>query len=333
MMKDALKSILTILCTIIVTTTFAQNPSSPLPFDDLPPQPGEPGKCYAKCKIPDCVVMSETTVKVKEEGVKLEIIPAEYGTVTEEVLVKEASTRLVPVPAEYETVTEQILVKEATTRTRDIPPRYESTTEQKLVSEGYGEWVRKIRYAGCTAVNPEDCYIMCWEEVPAKYETVSKQVLVEPGRTEVTEVPAEYRTVSKRVLKTPARVDEIAIPAEYRTITKTVITRPAETKEIPIPAEYKSIPKKIIADSGKYMEWKEVLCEPNRASTPAVVEKFTYTITQLQQTLLDKGYNPGPIDGVIGSKTNAALEKFQQDNSLPIGGLNKDTLDALGLQY
>ncbi len=340
MMKEVFKSIMTIMCIMLVGTTFAQAPSSALPFDDLPPQPGEPGKCYAKCKIPACVVMSETTVKVKDEGVKIEIVPAEYGTVTEQVLVKEASTKLVPVPAEYETVTEQVLVKEASSVIRDMPPRYETVSEQKLVSEGYGEWVRKKRYAGCTSVNPEDCYIMCWEEVPAKYETVMRQVLAEPGRTEVREVPAEYRTVSKRVLKSPARVDEVPVPAEYKTVTKTVVTKPAETREIAIPAEYKSVPKKIIADTGKYMEWKEVLCDPTTSrsvststSASPSVEKYTYTVSKLQQTLLDRGYDPGPIDGIIGSKTNAALERFQADNNLPIGGLNLDTLDALGLQY
>ncbi len=293
-------------------------------FDDLPPRPNAPGKCYAKCKVPDCIVESATTVLVKEEGVKKVIVPAEYGTVTEQVLVKEASTKLVPIPAEYETVTEQILVKEASTRIREMPPRYETRSEKVLVSEGHGKWVRKKRYAGCTSVNPEDCYIMCWEEVPAKYETIFKQVLAEPAKTEVIEIPAEYRTETRRVLKSPARVDEVTIPAEYATITKTVVKSPARVDEQIIPAEYKSIPLQIIADTGKYTDWVEVLCEEKRT---------TYTISQLQQYLKDRGFDPGPIDGVIGSKTLSALEGYQKQNNLPIGDINIETLKALGLPY
>jgi hypothetical protein len=34
----------------------------------------------------------------------------------------------------------------------------------------------------------------------------------------------------------------------------------------------------------------------------------------------------------MGSKTKAALTKFQQDKGLPVGNLNIETLKALGVQ-
>ena len=38
----------------------------------------------------------------------------------------------------------------------------------------------------------------------------------------------------------------------------------------------------------------------------------------------------GPVDGVMGPNTMAALEKFQQENDLaPTGRLNAETLEAL----
>jgi peptidoglycan hydrolase-like protein with peptidoglycan-binding domain len=40
----------------------------------------------------------------------------------------------------------------------------------------------------------------------------------------------------------------------------------------------------------------------------------------MQQALRDKGYDPGPIDGVMGSKTASALKKYQQAENLNVTG-------------
>src|SRR5688572_4542185 len=40
------------------------------------------------------------------------------------------------------------------------------------------------------------------------------------------------------------------------------------------------------------------------------------TVQQVQQALSDKGYDPGPIDGMMGPRTRAALEQYQRQNDL-----------------
>lgn len=51
-----------------------------------------------------------------------------------------------------------------------------------------------------------------------------------------------------------------------------------------------------------------------------------------QMRLLNKGYNPGPVDGVLGKKTSKAIENFQWDAGLKITGeLDNVTRQALGL--
>ncbi|CAK9039512.1 Membrane-bound lytic murein transglycosylase B (35 kDa soluble lytic transglycosylase) (Murein hydrolase B) (Slt35) [Durusdinium trenchii] len=40
----------------------------------------------------------------------------------------------------------------------------------------------------------------------------------------------------------------------------------------------------------------------------------------LQQALTDRGYNPGPIDGIIGAGTKRALRAWQKDTGLPADG-------------
>ena len=52
----------------------------------------------------------------------------------------------------------------------------------------------------------------------------------------------------------------------------------------------------------------------------------------LQQALTDRGYNPGPVDGIIGAGTRAALRAWQQDNGLPADGYASATvLESLGI--
>jgi Putative peptidoglycan binding domain len=44
------------------------------------------------------------------------------------------------------------------------------------------------------------------------------------------------------------------------------------------------------------------------------------------------GYDPGPIDNVLGAQTREALKKLQQAEGLPSGGLNLETLAVLGVE-
>jgi len=55
-------------------------------------------------------------------------------------------------------------------------------------------------------------------------------------------------------------------------------------------------------------------------SKPATQSTQPMTVLQVQQRLIELGYNPGPADGIMGKSTVSALKKFQQDNSLSITG-------------
>jgi len=49
-----------------------------------------------------------------------------------------------------------------------------------------------------------------------------------------------------------------------------------------------------------------------------------------QQALQEKGFDPGPVDGMMGTKTTAAVKEFQQKNNLTVTGtLDADTRDRL----
>jgi N-acetylmuramoyl-L-alanine amidase len=56
------------------------------------------------------------------------------------------------------------------------------------------------------------------------------------------------------------------------------------------------------------------------------------TVKQIQTRLKDWGYYSGSVDGIYGSRTEAAVKKFQKTNGLAVDGrTGPATLEALGL--
>jgi len=55
-------------------------------------------------------------------------------------------------------------------------------------------------------------------------------------------------------------------------------------------------------------------------------------VYQVQRSLKDLGYNPGPLDGIWGQKTEQALKAFQRENGLSATGrLDRATKSKLGI--
>lgn len=62
-------------------------------------------------------------------------------------------------------------------------------------------------------------------------------------------------------------------------------------------------------------DWKVANPWPRDDRPLAIAERKT-----LQQALSDSGYNPGPVDGIIGAGTRRALRAWQRDAGLPADG-------------
>ena len=83
------------------------------------------------------------------------------------------------------------------------------------------------------------------------------------------------------------------------------------------------IPERTRADdkrSRQFVSERRTWRHPQRAPTR---ERYK----QIQRALKARGYNPGPIDGRWGSRSAAALKRFERDHDLPADG----RLDALVL--
>lgn len=169
--------------------------------EELPPN-AEPGKCYARCFIPDQYEFKEEQVVDKPLSYKTEVIPPVYGTVTDTVVIRKSYVKKVVIPAEYEVTTEDVLVTPATTK-----------------------WQKGKADASCLSANPADCQVWCLVEVPAVYKKVTKKVLKTPASSREEVVPAEIKLVERKVVLEPAKTNKVEVPATYKTVMKKVLVK------------------------------------------------------------------------------------------------------------
>jgi hypothetical protein len=293
------------------------------------PPNAEPGRCYARILRPARYENRTETVVRKEASQRVEVIPAQYETVTETVMVKEASTRIETIPARYETVTETVMIRPESTRLETVPATYKTVNERVMVAPARTEWKRGPASAfsgmGVLETSTTDTgEVMCLVEIPATWDTVSRQVVDQPATTREVVVPAEYKTITKTVIAAPATTHEVEIPAEYENIQVTRLVAPAKETMVDIPAEYENVTRRVQVQEER-LEWREVLCEVNLTAD---------NVRRLQNALNRKGYDAGAADGILGSATMRAANNYAKRNGLPYGSnyIAIETAEHLGLQ-
>lgn len=308
---------------MIVTPAFAEESVAPATSgltatsDMLPPN-AKAGECYARLYMPPVYKTEHEQVLKRAASESVSIIPAKFETVEETVLVREAAKRLEIIPATYGWVEEEIMIKPASKRLKQVPATFESVSEQISEKPGYTYW--KKGTGPVQKINNSTGEIMCLVEVPPVYRTVTKQVVKTPASVQEIEIPAVYTSERKQVMKTPPTTREINIPAQFKTVKVTKLVEPAKEVRNQIPAEHQTVVKTVMVEDAR-LEWRSILCETNMTQS---------NVQMIQTSLKAAGYNPGPIDGVIGKQTQIALNQFQTDNQLPTDDyVNMATVKAL----
>ena len=321
-----------------------------------------PGSCFREYFTPAEFKSASQQVLVADGSEKIEILPAVYETVEERMVVKESSVQIVDVPATYKTEKQQVLVEPAKTvwkQGRGLVERIDNTTGEIMCLVEI-----PARYETVTRTVLDKPATTKRIEVPAVYKTVKVQRVVKPASEQRIVVPPEFKTITTtvkvadpgfywlakgekpaigaqysgsevclvkqdarfvnvktRVLKTPASVKAVEVPAEYATVRINRLISPASEQRIPIPQKTKEIAKRIQIEPSR-LEWRKVLCETNM--NPKL-------ITDIQRALKQAGFDPGPIDGVLGNDTQRAIEAFQVQKNLDRGGLTYETLKELNV--
>lgn len=282
----------------------------------LPPN-AQPGECYARVWISGTEKKVENKVLVKEATEKLEVIPAQYETVTETVVIETASEELEIIPAVYKTETKTVIVEPEREVQEVVDAVYEEVEEKVKIRDAYTTWKKGEgpiqRYDEATGE------IMCLVTVPAEYETVIKRVVKIPPRTITKVIPAVTETVEVKVMVEPPKTRTVEIPEKSRTVEVRKLLQPASVKRLEIPAQYETVIEVQKGDPGK-MEWRPILCSTNASDD---------LIRRLQVALREAGYNPGTVDGVLGGGTMEAIRRYQRAEGLAQGQLTIETLKRL----
>ena len=155
------------------------------------------------------------------------------------------------------------------------------------------------------------------------YEQLSEQVLERPARLVwrrgsgpvqridqatgdiycLVEEPAVYRTLSRPVQKSPSGLRRVVVPEQLGSRPAARLIDPGSVERVSVPAQLESRWERELVTPERY-EWRSVLCPTNM--TPEV-------IARVQQSLRAEGYDPGPVDGVLGARTQRALAQYQRD--------------------
>ena len=106
------------------------------------------------------------------------------------------------------------------------------------------------------------------------------------------------------------------VPSQVERVT--IVTDTTATDEYQI----LDFEKKRLVQQGGHTEWREVVCEKN-------IDQ--YFIESLQNALKDRGHYNGSVNGIMSSALREAVVKFQKDNGHPVGQLDIESTEALGV--
>lgn len=93
----------------------------------------------------------------------------------------------------------------------------------------------------------------------------------------------------------------------------------------PPPKPQQTVAKAVPPKKKVYKQRRHLPTVPSKKNASSTL------VMNIQKSLKQKGFNPGNVDGVMGSRTVAALHAFQKANGIAIGDLNRATMLKLGL--
>lgn len=228
-----------------------------LPFPSMSTGFDEYGKCFISCMPPQEYKTITRQVLVQPDAQLYPNLQPIYETQAMEVLFKEAYTEIIASPPVFETVQDTIVVQRAYAGNARFEPR----TQRIEVSPETGQWVFKNPKNGQSSSgdqarkNPKNCKVVCWEKVPAQYETIAKQVSTvsftsydKNGKPyPKKKYPAKYKYIERKVLKEAASLKIINWSAEYKTEEQEVVVG-YKSNGVLVPPTYTTIEEQVAVD-------------------------------------------------------------------------------------
>ena len=257
-------------------------------LDKLPDNP-ESGKCYAKCIVPDEFDVETVQVLEVPAHTTLQVVPAAYKVVRDEVVVRPASKKYKFIPATFTTVVDTFWIEEPYNKQYPTKAVFADDYQQIEVKSKSGRWVAGEN-PDCPSIDPNDCRIFHFREDPAVMRSVPVKKLVTPARSTTRQIGGKYKLVKREVIATPARTEEILIPEVKDVVERRVLVSDETTRAVDVPAKYTTVEKRIITKKGGMTAWREVPCTlPEQAIIlPINYELGSARLTAKSKSIIDK---------------------------------------------
>ena len=293
------------LATLINFTAYSQTNS-------LPTSSAEDGRCYAEVAKAAQYRLVPKKILVKEAQQKITYLPAEYDTVTIGVMAHAETKEILVNLYDFEVVEETI---EFSSDIALIDIRKEFEAKDNIKESIARNW--NLSNLGMCDSPSNDCDLLDWIELPARYIPSQKF----EGKAQEDNQMSTSIAILNIQLK---EYNNMVIPVEYRFYTKIIETKPVQKNIEEIPALFDVVLERKAVNDEVETEWVEILC-------PSKLDGFV--IGQVQLALKGRKLYFGRVHGYWTEYVQTALENYQIKNNLPIGKLDKVTLEALGLNY
>jgi hypothetical protein len=142
--------------------------------------------------------------------------PKKYIDITEKILTAEASRKIITTPAKYRTYTTKIEIDSTSQKLVPIVAKYKKVKEKVVVAPATSEW----RKTTCQDRGCNQSEVVCLIEVPKKYKTITKKMLLKPSVAQKIKISPIYKEVEIEELVEPAKTKELQIHAKYGTINR-----------------------------------------------------------------------------------------------------------------
>ncbi len=330
-------------------------------FQNLP-EGAKAGQCYARRLVP-AVYRPVNVDYVAQDAIEnIEVREPSFASRAQTVVTKDGYTRYIVTEPQFKTINENIVTRPAFDRLVVNPAQVSSQSQTVLIREPRMVWRRGDNLSSVKRLDTNTGEIYCLVEERGQTQTISRRVVTKPATVSRVRIPEQVQTISRQVVVAPSRVQEIQVPAETRTVQIQELVSPAAERRVVSPPQNGTYTRQELV-SPEYYEWVEVECdkanlpmanapvynapshgprmtapvyspEINKAavSGPLPAGQKTISARALQTELKKRGLYKGPIDGIYGSQTKAAVAKYQASINKPAtGSVTTDVVEGLGL--
>jgi hypothetical protein len=279
-----------------------------------------PGECWVQAVIQPRPLQKPLEIVVRDAVNDIEITPAKLKKSSKEIIVKEGGITYRVEPPVYKRVVEKVMVRPEIRRTVVVPAVFEER-DVEIEIESARTVLERCRVSTAHRSPDAPLQTLCARRIPAKTQTIKRKVLVQPETTREVVVPALYKDVSRWVLETPARAVPIEIPPRTARLRTRELAAPEQIDERQIPPQIQRLITTQHEGETSFV-FRRAVCDQD--ITPSLMQS-------LQQSLAKAGFDPGPIDGKFGKRTQRALLEYQRQNRLAYGALTYESLEHLGV--